>query len=89
MIIDVEQLRRAPQLALLAAIDHSLVLAEHLLLVVHPEIIDDSLPSDEILADIVAHQLADSIVELRRIMARYHAVLDDVIHHDISEDLPF
>lgn len=89
MIIEIEQLRRAPQLALLAAIDHSLVLVEHLLLVVHPEGIDDSLPNDEVLADIVAHQLADSIAELRRLIARYHDVVDDVIQRDITEDLPF
>lgn len=89
MNVDFDQIQCAPQLALLAAIDHSLALAEHALTVAHPELVDDLFPDDEILADLVARQLADAITNLRQLLARYHTVIDDDIRLGIDDDIPF
>jgi hypothetical protein len=89
MNVNFDQLQRSPQLALLAAIDHSLVLAGHALVVAHPELVEDVAPRDEVPEDLLARHLAQAISELRQLLARYHAVIGDDLHLEIDDDIPF
>ena len=89
MNVDFDQLQSAPELALLAAIDHSLLLARFALVVAHPELVDDGFPSDGLIADEVARQLVDAITNLSKVIARYHAAVAADVHRDIDADIPF
>lgn len=85
MNVDLEQLQCAPQLGLLAAIDHSLALAIDTLVVSHPQL---DAGADEFPEDLVARELASAIAQLRQVLARYYAVIDDA-HPGIDDDIPF
>lgn len=87
MNVDFHQIQRSPQLGLLAAIDHALALAADTLVIAHPELVDDTI-SDQFPEDLVACQLTEAIANLRRVLVRYHAVIDET-RTGIDDDIPF
>lgn len=88
MNVDAHELQSAPQLALLAAIDHALVVATTALHAAHPEIDDDD--------DCAYYSLWLAVDIIRRVhalqlvLADYRAAITDELHDlDLGDEIPF
>lgn len=88
---DLELLRelpeRGPLLALLALLDlaDAALRIEHPRLDIDPESLSPPPPPTELLAEL----LLARFIELRTLVARYNAAVDDAVGRDHNPDLPF
>lgn len=87
MNVDSRELQSAPQLALLSAIDHVLVVVVDALRAAHPEIDDDD---SAYLSLWVAADIIRRIHALQLVLGHYHAAIADELHDfDVADDIPF
>jgi hypothetical protein len=78
---------RGPLLALLAILDlaDAALRIEHPRLDIDPESLSPPPPPTELLAELLLARFA----ELRTLVARYNAAVDDAIGHQPNRDMPF
>jgi hypothetical protein len=84
-----EELRYAPELAALAALNATLETATRALLAAHPELCEDRIPRANVRVVIRGYRLLNMAVRLQVALARYREVAAPVrpLHPDATDDI--